>query len=58
MKEHRGLLFMFFLTAALVLFAGVVGSLIYHVDVKPFDQREMNGALRYQSHKILAEKGE
>ena len=58
MKEHRSLLFMFCLTVAMVLFAGVIGSLIYHVDVQPYDQHQMNGAIRYQAREMLAERTE
>lgn len=58
MKKHRSILFMTGLTLMLLLVAGLLGSLVYHVDIKPYDESQMNGALRFQAHKMLAEKGD
>lgn len=58
MNKHRSTKFMFLLTLAMLAFAILFYSLVPKIDVQEFDQKQMNGAAKFQARKMLAERTE
>jgi len=53
-KKYRSATYMFFATLTMMAIAIGFYSIAGNCDVQKFDQHDMNGALRFQAHKMLA----